>query len=201
MATRPKLNRLWDMDYDEVSVVALGANQESDIVLFKSATGTVTPRGDGDDGSSSVVGRAKAAIALARAKVTLSKMNPNHDRYGRFAASGSGHSNAKGVRGGMTRAAASKAYNAMEDHGASILSGSKDAAKHGRDVRKLDTADRSDYFVYRSSGMKHETAMKRVANNLKTNRMAFTDLLQGSIKPPSFTGKRGSESMKTRLRG
>ena len=94
--------KLSDMVYDEVSVVALGANQDSDIVIFKSER-RVTPRGDGHeapDHTNEII-RANATIALARAKTALSKANPNHSpKDGKFTTGGGGAKGGKGKAGG-----------------------------------------------------------------------------------------------------
>jgi len=72
MTTKTKpITRLSDMEYDEVSLVAISANQEADIVLFKSgAADTVTPRHDTmtHDINDSALVIAKARIAIAKSR-------------------------------------------------------------------------------------------------------------------------------------
>lgn len=97
---KPKTG-LSDMEYDEVSLVALAANQEADVVLFKSGNGP-EPRGDGEIATHTTN---DAQIALAKARMAIAKYNKNHSRTNGQFTSGSG--------GGGTKSAPSTGKKTM----------------------------------------------------------------------------------------
>ena len=102
---------LSDMDYDEVSFVALAANQEADIVLFKSDKRVARGSCDHDSMDSGdecpTCGKVKkslvtmpdhsALIAKSKALINIAKYNKNHSTTnGQFTSGGGGGAPHKG---------------------------------------------------------------------------------------------------------
>jgi len=116
-----KPTRLTDMEYDEVSLVGIPANQHADIVLFKSYTKP-------EEGPTLIRRSRTGQLALARAAVALAKHSPHN--------TGTPQSVHAGGGSGLTRNAATGSETRRPNQGLLRNSGKATVAEGAKKTRK-----------------------------------------------------------------